>query len=418
MATGLILLNAMTNAEPVSVELRQTDAGWQLFRDDQPYFIKGAGGSHSLEALKAAGANSVRTWGGDVGEILDAAHALDMTVTVGIWLEHERHGFDYSNPEQVAEQLERARAMVQQYKDHPAVLLWGVGNETEGFDEADDPAVWKAINDVAAMIKDVDPHHPTMAVTVFTHGQRIKYLHQKSPAIDIHGINAYGGAKVIPRLFRENGATKPFVLTEFGAVGPWEMPKTPWGVPFEQTSAEKAEFYRESYTSAIAAAPGVALGAYAFMWGHKMEATETWFGMFLEDGSRTAAVDAMTEIWGGDAPANLAPSIDAPELDGSSELRPGAHITARTSASDPDGDDLVISWVLRPEPDEFETGGDFQATPPAVDGAILESDSSAARVRMPDRPGAYRLFVFAHDGAGNAATANLPLLVRADTNRD
>lgn len=418
VAIGSILLHGMTGAEPVPVELRQSEAGWQLFRGGEPYFIKGAGGEHSLEDLKAAGANSIRTWGGEVGDILDAAHALGMTVTVGIWLEHERHGFDYDDPEDVAAQLERARARVQKYKDHPALLLWGVGNETEGFDEADDPAVWKAINDVAAMVKEVDPHHPTMVVTVFTHGKRIEFLHHRSPAVDIHGINAYGGAQVIPRLFRENGASKPFVLTEFGAVGPWEMPKTSWGVPFEQTSGEKADFYRDSYEKAILAAPGTALGAYAFLWGHKMEATETWFGMFLSDGSRTAVVDTMTEIWGGQQPTNRAPTIDAPTIDQSPELAPGAIITAQTSASDPDDDELTISWILRPEPDEFETGGDYQKTPPAVEGAILESDATTARVRMPDKAGAYRLFVFARDGAGNAATANLPLLVTAESGND
>ena len=418
VAIGSMLLHGMTSAEPVPVELRQSDAGWQLFRNGEPYFIKGAGGEHSLEALKAAGANSVRTWGGDASEVLDAAHALGMTVTVGIWLEHERHGFDYDDPRQVAEQLERARATVEQYKDHPALLLWGVGNETEGFDEADDPAVWKAINDVAAMIKEVDPHHPTMAVTVFVHGQRIDYLHRKSPAVDIHGINAYGGAQVIPKLFRDKGATKPFVLTEFGPVGPWEMPQAPWGVPFEQTSAEKADFYRESYEKAIVAAPGIALGAYAFLWGHKMEATETWFGMFLADGSRTAAVDAMTEVWGGQPPSNRAPTIEAPRIGQGTEVAPNAVVTAQTSASDPDDDELTISWVLRPEPDEFETGGDFQKTPPAVEGAIIESDAATARVRMPEKAGAYRLFVFARDSAGNAATANLPLLVTAEPGND
>lgn len=411
LGAGLVLLHAVTIAEPIPVELRQTDAGWQLFRDGEPYFIKGAGGEHSLEDLKAAGANSVRTWGGDVGEILDEAHALGMTVTVGIWLEHERHGFDYNDPEQVAAQLEEARERVEKYKDHPALLMWGVGNEMEGFDEADNPAVWKAVNDVAAMIKEVDPNHPTMTVTAFVHGERIDFIHHKSPAIDIHGMNAYGGAQVIPERFRDGGAIKPFVLAEFGPVGPWEMPKTPWGVPYEQTSAEKAAFYRESYEKAIASAPGVALGAYAFLWGQKMEATETWFGMFLEDGSRTAAIDVMTEIWSGELPLNRAPSVDAPQVDGPVVVAPGSIITARTSANDPDGDDLAVSWVLRPESGQYSTAGDFQETPADIDGAILDSDASTAQVRMPDEPGAYRLFVYAHDGKGNAGTANIPLLV-------
>jgi hypothetical protein len=275
----------------VPVELKQTDQRWQLLRDGRPYFIRGAGGDASLTALAAAGANSVRTWGGDPGRVLDEAHALGLTVTVGIWLGHARHGFDYSDEAQVAEQLEFARQIVLRYRDHPALLIWGIGNEMEGFAEGDDPAVWAAVNRVAAMVKELDPHHPTMTVTAFVHGQRIEYVHRRSPAIDIHGVNAYGGSSRIPELLRAGRATKPFVLTEFGPPGPWEAPKTGWGAPYEPTSDAKARVYRETYEKAVLGAEGLALGSYAFLWGHKMEGTGTWFGMFLADGARTAAVD-------------------------------------------------------------------------------------------------------------------------------
>ncbi len=98
------------------------------------------------------------------------------------------------------------------------------------------------------------------------------------------------------------GATKPFVLTEFGPPGSWEIPKNAWGAPLEPTSTEKSAFYRHSYERSVAGAPGLALGSYVFTWGYKMEATATWFGMFLPDGSRLGAVDVMTELWSGSAP--------------------------------------------------------------------------------------------------------------------
>lgn len=413
--TGLLFLWSATMADVIPVELQKTDSGWQLLRGGEPYFIHGAGGDGPLDKLAAAGANSVRTWGGDVGTLLDDAHELGLTVTVGIWLGHERHGFDYSDEEQVAAQLESAREMVLKYKDHPALLLWGVGNEMEGFDDGDNPAIWTAVNDVASMIKELDPNHPTMTVTAFVHGERIDFLHNKSPAIDIHGVNAYGGAQVIPQFLSDGGASKPFVLTEFGPVGPWEMPTTEWGAPYEQTSAEKADFYRESYDKGILVAPGKALGSYAFLWGHKMEATQTWFGMFLDDGSKTGAVDTMTEIWSGQAPENLAPVASRPEIDGDSKLDPGQVIDVSTSISDPEGEDVRVQWVLRPESGEYLTGGDFRPSLPAVDDAILESRVDGASVRMPEEPGAYRLFVYAWDEAGGAAIANVPLLVEGET---
>ena len=130
LIAGPFLFGVEVSAEAVPVELQKTERGWQLLRDGEPYFIRGAGGTHSLEELAAAGANSIRTWGtenvrgdDDVGVILDEAEALGLTVSVGIWLGHERHGFDYDDPDQVAAQLERVRTIVNRYKDHPAVLL-------------------------------------------------------------------------------------------------------------------------------------------------------------------------------------------------------------------------------------------------------------------------------------------------------
>ena len=416
---GLLLASA-TMAEAVPVELRGTEHGWQLLRGGEPYFIRGAGGDTRLDQMAAAGVNSVRTWNTKAaGEILDRAHSLGMTVAVGLWLEHERHGFDYGDEAQVRAQLESVRQTVLLYKDHPALLLWGVGNETEGFGDDTDPRVWKAINDVAAMVKELDPNHPTMAVTAFIHGDRIEYLHRQSPAIDIHGVNAYGGAQRVPEMLRAGDAKKPFVLTEFGPKGPWETPKTEWGAPFEQTSTEKAAFYRETYEKAIVSAPDLALGSYVFFWGNKMEGTATWFGMFLDDGSRTATVDTMTEIWSGESPTDLAPVV-GPKLDidgNSTRRKAGEVLDVRVDIRDPEGGPIESRWVLRPESGDYFTGGDFRPDLPDIDGAILESDMDRAIVRLPDEPGAYRLFYYAYDEAGNAATANVPLLVLGEADR-
>jgi hypothetical protein len=51
---------------------------------------------------------------------------------------------------------------------------------------------------------------------------------------------------------------------------------------------------------------------------------------------------------------------------------------------------------------------------PDIEGAILKGGVEGARVRMPREPGAYRLFLYAYDDHGNAATANVPLLVKGE----
>lgn len=402
-------------AEALAVELQQTGQGWQLTRDGEPFLIRGAGGDASFEALAAAGANAVRTWAADdIDDLLDEAHANGLAVAVGIWLGHERHGFDYSDKQQVAEQFAKARQAVLRYKDHPAVLLWGVGNEMEGFDAGDNPAIWSAVNDIAAMIKELDPNHPTMTVTAEIGAQRIASINEFCPAIDIHGINAYGGAQSLPERYRAAGGKKPYIITEFGPRGPWESATTEWGAPLEMTSTEKAEFYTQTYTKAVLQAPYLALGSFAFTWGHKMEGTATWFGMFLADDSRLATIDAMTLLWSGESPDNLAPHTEPLRIEGNASVDPGERVTVKVAVSDPDGDPVEVRWALRPESGEYATGGDFRPKLPEIEDAIVAAGEDGVVVEMPESPGAYRLFMYAYDGAGNAATANIPLHVKGE----
>ncbi len=415
LCAGLALPPRAASAEAIPVELRNSEQGWQLFRGGQPYFIRGAGGTASLKQLAAAGANSVRTWGADdIGKMLDEAHALGLSVTVGIWLGHERHGFDYSDKSQVSEQLERARQTVLRYKDHPAVLLWGIGNEMEGFEAGDDPAIWSAVNAIAAMVKQLDPAHPTMTVTAEIGGGRVAGVHERCPAIDIHGINSYGGALSLAERYRKAGATKPYILTEFGQPGAWETGKTAWGAPVELTSTQKSDYLRRVYDLAVTGVPGVSLGSYVFNWGFKMEATATWFGMFLDDGSRLGTVDTMTELWSGTPPNNLAPTVKPLVVDGVAAVPPGAELRVAAAIADPEGRPVRVRWALRSESSEYATGGDFRPMLPDIEGAIRKGGVDGAQVRMPREPGAYRLFLYAYDDLGNAATANVPLLVKGE----
>ena len=134
-------------AEAVKVEVRQVDDGWRLYCDEKPFFIKGAGGDGSRSLLKEIGGNCVRTWGvdGDTARLLDDAERQGLMVCLGIWLGHERQGFNYNKAGAVLQQREKAREAVLKFRSHPALLLWGIGNEMEGTGQGDNPAVWYAL---------------------------------------------------------------------------------------------------------------------------------------------------------------------------------------------------------------------------------------------------------------------------------
>lgn len=398
---------------PVRVEVRRTAQGFQLLRNGQPYLVRGVGGGDELETLQKMGGNSIRTWGADnLGPLLDRAHALGLTVTVGFWMGHERHGFKYDDPKQVADQKERARQAVLAYRSHPAVLMWCVGNEMEGFEDGGNPNLWRAVNDVAVMFKQLDPSRPVMTITADLGGKRIPAINQYATAVDIHGINSYGGAASAVRRYRELGGVKPVMLTEFGPNGPWESAKTPWGVAIEETSTQKAERYRAAYTQFVKENPNMALGSYAFLWGHKQETTATWFGMLLPDGTRLASADAMSELWTGRPPANRVPVISAFGIPGNGTFAPGASVRASLTARDPESDALRVEWYLKQESSDLRQGGDAEQVPPQVANAVQRGDITGATLRLPTTPGNYRLFVTLRDGKGGGATANAPLRVQ------
>ena len=405
----------------VKVELRHVNgdaATWQLVRDGKPCFVQGAGGSDSLKLLAECGGNSIRTWGADnLAGKLDEAHRLGLSVTVGIWLGHERHGFNYGDPKQVEEQFQRAAAAIEKHKDHPAVLMWGIGNEMEGFGDGDNPLIWSAVEAIAKHAKEVDPNHPTMTVVAEIGGKRVEAIHKLCPSIDVVGINSYGGGPTVAKRYREARGTKPFVLTEFGPNGFWESPKTSWGAPIELTSTAKGHVYRKTYEqSVLAERDKLSLGAYAFLWGQKQEATPTWCGMLLKDGSRTEAADVMRQLWTGKPPPNRCPQITSLKLNGEDQVRGGSVVTATLDAADPDvgdaSDAVKVKWELREEPSKPTAGGDPQQTPPTVAGTIERGDARGADVRLPTKPGPYRLFVSVHDDHGGAAVANVPILVK------
>ncbi len=245
------------------------------------------------------GGNSFRTWGADGSQSkLDEAQKLGLTMTLGIWLGHKAHGFDYNDAGMVARQLDDAKKAIDKYKDHPALLMWGIGNEMEmGFPD-NDPAVWKAIEEIAAYAKKVDPNHPTMTVVAEIGGEKVKMINQYCPSIDVIGINSYGGGPSIAERYKKAGGVKPYAITEFGPPGTWEVGKNAWDAATELSSTAKAASYRETYEKAIANQP-MSLGSYAFTWGNKQEATATWFGLLLPDGSKLGAVDALSELWSG-----------------------------------------------------------------------------------------------------------------------
>ena len=407
---------------PIKVEIKKEKDGWQLYRGGEPYYIKGVGGHVEMDRAVAYGANSIRTWGaGDAISVLDEAHSKGLSVVFGFWVGVERQGFDYDDAKGVQAQLERFTEVVKAYKDHPAILMWGIGNENDLF--YSDFKVWNAINDIAKMVHEVDPNHPTMTVTAGIDVAEVQLIKERAPHIDIYGINTYGGLIGIDKEIRAYGWEGPYVIAEWGPTGHWEVEKTSWGVPVEQTSSEKAAVYKERYTKGIAADKEMCIGSYVFLWGQKQETTPTWYGLFLEDGTETAVMDVLEYEWSGKWPDNRSPQIDDIRLEGKSRfesvhVEPGSWITIEVDVKDLDGDPLDFKWEILPESTDIKSGGDKESRPDAVP-IVVKSDDGNGKVvfKAPKKEGPYRLFSYVYDGHGNASTGNIPFYTKRQEER-
>jgi hypothetical protein len=401
-------------AQPVKVKVEATKDGYTLVRNYKPYFIKGAGGTSYTDRLAQYGGNSIRTWGTRDGQkVLDDAQKLGLTVTMGLDVARERHGFNYDDTAAVHKQLEHLRQEVIKYRNAPALLIWGIGNELNL--DYKNPKVWNAVNEIAEMIHREDPNHPVTTMLAGVNNQVVAYIKERCPAIDLLSVQVYGGLASVPKQLRDAGWERPYMVTEWGPTGHWEGPQTPWKASVEETSSEKAAVYKSRYEASVKQDKHC-LGSYVFLWGQKQERTPTWYGLYTETGEESEVVDVMQYLWTGSYPKNRAPHLSSFLVDGKKAtdgvyLQPGKTYPIALAVQDPDRDVLTTRWELLPESTDLKQGGDHESRPQPIPGLVTGTGRQTS-LKVPEKEGAYRLFVYVTDGHNNVATANIPFYVK------
>lgn len=411
-------MEVLKTGEPVKVQILQTNDGYQLYVDHQPFYIKGAGlETGSLEKLAEHGGNSFRTWGTDdrrTPQLLDRALANHLYVTLGLRLGLERQGFDYNDEAAVARQFERVRQEVLKYKDHPALIIWAIGNELNL--NAKNSKVWDAVNDISKMIHQIDPNHLTTTPLAGFNGELVRQVKSRAPDLDLISFQIYADIVNLPRYLRESNWNGPYMVTEWGATGHWEASKTAWGAPIENDSTTKANSYQKRFETVIGADRRQCLGSYVFLWGHKQERTPTWYGMFLDSGEETPAVDVMHYVWTGLWPEVRSPQLAGAWLNGKTasqniHLKPGQSYPAKVQSLDHNHTPLTFVWDMMAESTDLKTGGDSESRPESLPDFIEDATGGEITLKAPAKSGAYRLFAYVFDGKGHAAHVNIPFYV-------
>ena len=405
-----------TYAQVSKVEVTKNALGnFELQRNGKPYNIKGAGAKDHFDLLVRSGANSIRVWSTNNKAFLDSAYHYGLTVTLGLHVRPERSGMDYNDEYAVKGQIEYLKNEVLKYKDHPALLVWGIGNEVDL--KYSNFKVWETIEIIAKFIKEVDPNHPTMTVIAGVDPSKAFHIKKHCPSIDILGLNVYGSIENAGINLRKFNWDKPYIVSEWGVNGPFEAKKTSWEAKIEPPNGVKAEQRMRRYLELIEKDKERCLGSYCFLWGQKQESTATWHGMFLSNGNPTEAVDVMQYCWTGEWPESRAPSIKDISLENigwrkDHILDSSTQATLNIEYNKYNNNKVIVEYILFPEAFSNKIGGDIQKSPDPIEFEIVKKSETELTFISPNKKGAYRLFAYVKNEIGQSSVANIPFIVQ------
>lgn len=251
--------------------------GRALFVDGRPFQVQGVAWSPvargapypggldyrgfaevDIALMRDAGINVVRTY-----VTIVETDVLDALYEAGIYVLNSAYIF---GGEDLSVLPERINAV----KDHPALLMWTLGNEWNynglyvGLSHEES---LRRLNQAASLVKSLDPAHPI--VSVYGELPSAETL-AAMPDVDVWGINAYRGIG-FGTLFEDWAARseQPMIVTEYGAdaynalIGDVDL-------------ASQADATR-ALTSAILAQSPTASGTGACLGGTLFEWADEWW---------------------------------------------------------------------------------------------------------------------------------------------
>ena len=397
------------------VYIKNTGTGFTLIRNNEPFLVRGVAGHQNLALLTRIGGNTIRTYDTlGLTKILNEAQDNGLAVIAGLVLPKSRETWFYGNDTLVDLYDHNLQIAIGRYKEHPALLMWCLGNEPNFYDFSNFrfPSAYKRFLNT---IRKVDSNHPVTTALANFSDREILNMRWKIPGLELLMVNTFGR---LPELERDMAVYRllwkgPFIVGEYGISGPWETNSTAWQAPLEPDESKKAKRLEEMYNNLPHSNPRF-LGALAFYWGQRQEATHTWFNFFSEEGEVNESVYTLSRLWGRTLHANRPPKAEDLRIDGSTSYNhflfgSGTVHSARVALSDPDGDSLEVEWSLRPEDWMFAKA----EAPEPIDSSFLAFENNGAKVifQTPGKPGPFRLFVKVTDGKGHFSTTNLPFYV-------
>ena len=401
------------------VQVAQRGKGYTLLRDGQPFRIQGASGQpRYLRELAEAGGNCLRVYDTlALGRVLDSAHQYGIAIIADLPLPKSRYLDFYRDPQRVSATYRAYRALVRRHKDHPALLMWMLGNELDFPYKPNYAPFYRTYNDLLAMIKREDSQHPVATALTNFERRTLTNIRLKVSGLDMLGINTFGLLKDLKKDMADFAWMwdGPYFVSEWSINGYWEVPKTAWGAPLENAGWKKHEELLQRFRREMPADDPRFLGSCMFYWGQKQELTATWFNAFTENGHPTALYAAYARLTSDTLVYSPAPQVEYLLVDGMGGqdhimLQPRTEYQATLAFRSPPGPSLQTQWSLRSE-DWYSLELDTLVPVVAYDRLLIEADTLRLKFRTPGSEGPYRLFATLKYPNSIATTVNAPFYV-------
>ncbi len=423
VAIALIALSICLVSQ-AQVKIEKEAGGYRLSVDGKPFELKGVtfgmpikedSIDASFKELKNMGVNAIRNWGcgNDTQLLLDTAAKYDVKVLLGIWMRHGRSGaegddnFNYVNDDKGKEnQFNDAIKWVNKFKDHKALLGWGIGNEVilNIGSEEEKVAYAKFLEKVCSEVKKIDPNHPIFSAGAWT--IEWKYWKQYTPSLDVYGVNTYGwGATALPDELKKNGIDKPYVLTEFGPRGEWDAPKDSNGLKIEPSEKEKVDTIIQGVPKMVKANKEC-LGAFIFNFGKGTDHGGVWLNFKIGDAYRPYYW-AIREVYTGQKAPNACPEIAEFSIP-NSVVKPEDWVPVVLKVSDKEdkAGDLKISFNYNHR--ENGSRNERDAIKPLNS---RKNDDGSYSIQAPKNDGLYKIYAYCQDSYPNLSIAYTSLFV-------
>lgn len=426
----LIVLIVFSYSQIINTQttVKKSGNNWELLVNDKSFDVKGVTFGYDNDVinydtyfkdLQFLGVNTIRVWATNENTIklLDAAEKYNIKIMVGIWMRHGRPGmedddsFNYLEDKKGMEDMyTNAIQTVKKYKNHPAVLTWAIGNEVY-LNMATDPekeAYSKLLERICSDIKKLDSTHPITSVEAWTFG--LDWWEKYVPSIDIYGLNSYGyGANLLSEELLKRNIDKPYIITEFGVTGEWDIKETKNDIKIEPTDSQKYETISQGYHDWIKNKPNC-LGVYVFHYANGNSFASPWL-LTHHNGSLRPQYWAIREAYTGEKPLNNVPVIKSFSLP-DSKFMSTAWVPVSLDVLDVEHENLEISFYYnqrtgsrkrRDQINKLEYRGNI---------------NSGFEIRLPKEHGAIKVYVNVKDSYNNIGIASTSIEVHDDAAKD